>query len=759
MRRILLLVLWVSSGLTLAQPPPEGERSPLHGFFAAESRQQREWENRFEELVQAANIGNWIERMAARPHHVGSPYGKENAEWIAEQFSAWGYRTEIEVFDVLFTTNKKRLLEMLEPSSFQAGLSEPAIPQDAASGQSAERLPGYNAYSADGDVSGELVYVNYGVPADYEELQRRGIDVRGKIVIARYGGSWRGIKPKVAAQNGALGCILYSDPRDDGYFRGDVYPEGPFRMEHGVQRGSVADMPIFPGDPLTPGVGAVTGVARLPREDAPTLARIPVLPISYADALPLIRALGGPVAPPSWRGALPVTYHLGPGPAKVRLALEFNWDLVPAYNVIARLAGSERPDQWIVRGNHHDAWVNGAADPVSGMAAMMEEARAVAKLVELGWQPRRTIVYAAWDAEEPGLIGSTEWAEHHAEELREKVAVYINSDSNGRGFLGAGGSHGLERLVNEVAREVTDPQTGVSVWERLRARRLSTANPPQADRIRSRADLAISALGSGSDYSPFLQHLGIASLNLGFGGENAGGSYHSAYDSFDHYSRFGDPGFVYGATQAKTVGRAVLRLAAASVLPWRFSNLAETIKGYSGEVADLADQMRRRVESHNLDVAQRVHILAADPREKLVPPSKKEPVPFLNFAPLRNAVRRLESLARSCDDALKDRLRSPQGLPPAAQRALDRIFMLSERALTRIQGLPGRQWYVHYIYAPGLYTGYGVKTLPAIREAIEQEDWVEAEQQIALTASVLDTFSERLEAAAALLEAPGSDRE
>src|SRR6185436_5784285 len=464
----------------------------LLGFSDERARAQRALEQRFDASLRASDLRDWMKRLAARPHHLGSPYGKENAEFIASLFRSWGYDTRVEEFRVLFPTPKARVLEMVEPTRFVAAISEPVLKEDATSGQSAEQLPVFNAYSIDGDVTAPLVYVNYGVPRDYEELARRGVDVKGKVVLARYGGSWRGIKPKVAAEHGAIACLIYSDPRADAYFEGDVYPEGAYRNERGAQRGSVADMPLFPGDPLTPGVGATADAKRLSLSEAPTLTKIPVMPISYADAQPLLRALRGPLAPEAWRGALPLTYHLGPGPTKVHLKLAFNWNQVPAYDVIARLAGGERPDEWIVRGNHHDAWVNGANDPISGLVPLLAEAKAIGELHKSGWTPKRTIVFAAWDGEEPGLLGSTEWAEAHADELRQKAAVYINTDGNGRGFLGVGGSHTLERFINEVARDVIDPQTKVSVAERARARRLLDARADDRKDVRDRRDLRIS---------------------------------------------------------------------------------------------------------------------------------------------------------------------------------------------------------------------------------------------------------------------------
>jgi N-acetylated-alpha-linked acidic dipeptidase len=636
---------------------------------------------------------------------------------------------------------------MVSPERFTAKLAEPALSEDATSNQTAEQLPIYNAYSIDGDVTGQLVYVNYGVPKDYEALAERGIDVKGKIAIARYGGSWRGIKPKVAAEHGAVGCLIYSDPRDDGYFQGDVYPKGAWRSELGAQRGSVADMPSYPGDPLTPNVGSTKNAKRLPFKEAQTITRIPVMPISYADALPLLRAMGGPMAPEGWRGALPIPYHLGPGPATVHLKLEFDWNTVPAYDVIARLRGQERPDEWVIRGNHHDAWVNGAMDPISGLVAMMEEARGIGALAKSGWKPKRTIVYAAWDGEEPGLLGSTEWVEAHADLLRKNAAVYINSDSNGRGFLYVGGSHTLEKFINEVARDVVDPQKKVSVAERARAQLLVNGSPDEQRDATTRADLRIEALGSGSDYTPFAQHIGIASLNLGYGGEDNGGSYHSIYDSFDHYTRFGDPNFDYGLALSQTAGRAVLRFANADVLPLSFSNFSETIGGYVAEVTKLADTMREETKQKNQRINDRVFEIFADPTQPFVGPKPESPVPFINFAPLQNALVRLQESSRNYDAAM-NKLVSAGRLPaPDAARSLDEILIRTERAMTRTEGLPRRPWFKHQIYAPGFYTGYGVKTLPAVREAIEQRNWAEATEQVTVIARVIEGVAAEIDRA------------
>jgi N-acetylated-alpha-linked acidic dipeptidase len=717
----------------------------LLGFSTNGSADQRTLEAKFDSFLKADKQRDWMKRLSARPHHLGSPYGKENAEFIAALLRSWGYETQIESFDVLFPTPKTRLVEMTAPEKFTLKLQEPALKEDSTTGQHDEQLPTYNAYSTDGDVTGALVYVNYGRPVDYEELDKRGVDVKGKIVISRYGGSWRGIKPKLAAERGAVGCIIYSDPKDDGFYQGDVYPKGPWRNHHGVQRGSVMDMPVHPGDPLTKGIGATKAAKRIDRKDVTTITKIPVLPISYSDAEPLLRNLDGAVVPESWRGALPLTYHFGGGTPTVRMKLEFNWDIKTINNVIAKMPGGERPDQWVIRGNHHDAWVNGAEDPLSGLVAMLEEARGIAELAKTGWRPKRTIVYCAWDAEEEGLIGSTEWVETHADELRRNAAVYINTDSNGRGFVGIGGSHTLEKFINEVGKDISDPQTKLSVWERTRANQLVNSSPATRKEILDRPDLRIYALGSGSDYTPFIQHLGIASLNIGFGGESGGGSYHSIYDSFEHFNRFIDPGNAYGIALSKVCGHAVLRLANADTLPFEFTNFADTVGMYVNEVTKLADTMRDETKAMNQMIADGSLKAVQDPTQTFVVPKPKEEVPFLNFAPLQNALAKLKASAQNYQKAS-----AGKQVSASQQKQLDELLFKTERALTRSEGLPRRDWFRHQIYAPGFYTGYGVKTLPAVREAIEQRNWSEASEQIGIVAKTIENFAAEIDRAAKL---------
>jgi N-acetylated-alpha-linked acidic dipeptidase len=740
------------TALFFTLPAAVHEDAPLRGYSASASKVEREWEQKFRAIPDPARLREDMRRLSLRPHHLGSPYGKDNAEWLRAQFASYGWDATIERFDVLFPTPIERTLEMVSPTKFTARLDEPVVKEDPSTSQKSEQLPTYNAYSADGDVTAPLVYVNYGVPADYEALERRGISVKGAIVIARYGGSWRGIKPKVAYEHGAVGCLIYSDPKDDGFAEGATYPNGPFRPKDGVQRGSVMDMPTYPGDPLTPGIGATPGAKRLERQDAVTIMKIPVLPISYADAQPLLAAMTGPVAPPAWRGALPITYRLGPGASQVHLKLRFDWTLKPLYDVIAKLPGSTWPDEWVVRGNHHDAWVNGAEDPISGLNAELEEARAMGELLKQGWRPKRTIIYAAWDGEEPSLLGSTEWVEQHGPELQQKAVFYVNTDGNGRGLLGAGGSHTLERFVNEVAADVEDPEAKVPVSRRLRSYRIIEGTPD----VRTRADLRIDALGSGSDFTPFLQHAGVPTLNIGFGGEDAGGIYHSIYDTFYWYTHFSDTSFVYGRALAQVVGTMIMRVADAELLPQEFGNLSETTKRYATEVKTLRDSVAKRIDEVNRQVADSDFAVVSDPRRPLRPPKTEAAAPFLNFAPLENAS---ESLARSATRYEKAYAAAQSASGPAASLAqVNAVLRQSDQALLLPEGLPKRPWYKHSLYAPGYYTGYGVKTMPGVREAIEQHDWKLADVQIALLAGALMRESDLVQRASELLERIGSTR-
>ena len=690
----------------------------MPGYSAAQALAQRERERIFDAALNTRDQLAWLKRLSARPHHVGSAYGLENARFMRDLYASFGFEARIETFDVLFAEPKERRLEM---GRWRAKLDEPPVSGDATSARNVEALPTYNCYSRDGDVRGKIVYANYGLPADYEALAERGIDVRGKIVLVRYGGGWRGIKPKVAGEHGAIGCLIYSDPLSDGYSQGDEYPNGGWRDRNSAQRGSVADMPVFPGDPLTPGMGSVPGTPRLGRDEAPTLTKIPVMPISWGDAEPLLRDLTGPVAPTAWRGGLPLTYRMGPSRQIAHLRLSFDWRTVECRDVIAVMKGSEKPDEWIMRGNHHDAWVYGGNDPLSGQVAMLDEAKAIGALARTGWKPKRTIVYCSWDGEEPGLLGSTEFVETHLEELSKKAVLYVNSDSNARGGFGASGSHALEPFVDAVAQDVIDPEKGVSIAARARATRIVGGDKD----ARKGETPKIGALGSGSDYSPFLQHAGISSIDLGFGGEGEGTQYHSVYDSYDWQTRFADPGLIYGTVLAKTAGRLVLRAADAPTLPFRFANLAATVEGYAKELTKLVESLRSDTEEYNLRLKEGSLALTRDPKEVHIMPAPKDTVPTIDLKPLEDAVARFR--------------RATEANPTPT----DEQCIAVERALLG-SGLPGRPWYRHTLYAPGLLTGYGVKTIPGVREALESGRWKEAEEQAKLVAEALDRATRAL---------------
>jgi N-acetylated-alpha-linked acidic dipeptidase len=702
----------IFSSVALAQEP-----LPIRGFTAGSAAAEREMEQRFRAIPSPDNLREYMRTITAEPHHAGSPNSKKVAEYVLAKFKSWGLEANIEEFEALMPFPTERVVELVGPDHYVAKLQEPPVDADPDSAD-AGALPSFNAYSADGEVTADLVYVNYGIPEDYEQLAKLGIEVKGKIAIARYGRSWRGIKPKVAWEHGAVGCIIYSDPKDDGYYPGDVFPTGAFRPEQGVQRGSVMDMPIYPGDPLTPGWASEAGSKKLSREESKTLLKIPVLPISYGDALPLLRSLRGPVAPDTWRGALPITYHVGPGASQVHMKLAFDWRERPLYNVIARIPGAQYPDEWIIHGNHHDAWVNGASDPTSGNVALMETARGLAELVKTGWKPKRTIVIASWDGEEWGLLGSTEWVEKHQAELATKAVAYINSDGTGKGWLGMDGSHSLQAFVNEVARDVPDPRgSGKRLLEAKREHELSQAKTDAAKAKLKTGDIAIDALGSGSDYTAFLDHLAIASLNLGFGGDGqSGGVYHSVYDSFYWFTHFSDGDFTHTAGLSRVIGTALMRLADADILPFEFGSTATTLMGYVDEI----------------------HKLAADASASL------------DLKPLRKSIDQLRDAAGKYESALAKVRQSNLGADDSLNE-LNRTLYASERAFRYEAGLPRRDWFKHLAYAPGFYTGYGVKTLPGIREGIEQGQWDEARAFVPIVAKAIEALAAQVERAQDLI--------
>ncbi len=750
----------LSLALALACSASAQTAKPMLGFTPDSAQRERALEGVYDKQLDGSEMRAWLEQLSSEPNHVGAPHNKANAEFMLAKFKEWGWDARIETFYVLYPTPISESLDLLGPKPFTAALHEGPVEGDRTSGKTQNALPPYVAYQGDGDVTGDLVYVNYGMPEDYKALERLGVSVKGKIVIARYGAGWRGLKPELAQEHGAIGCLIYSDPADDGYATDDVWPKGGQRPPQGVQRGSVQRMMLYSGDPLTPGVGATKDANRLTRETAQTILKIPALPISYADAQPLLEALGGQMAPRNFRGALPITYHVGGADAaRVHLAVKSDWSLKPIYDVIATLKGKDFPDQWVVRGNHHDGWVFGATDPLSGNVVLMEEAKAIGQLAKTGWRPKRTLVYASWDAEEPGLIGSTEWAEAHAEELQKKALAYVNSDSNERGFFGAEGSHSLQTLVNQVASETPDPETGVSVADRLKGKfMLDAASPTAREDVKLAAaatanggEFPLPPLGSGSDYTGFLQHLGVASLNVGFGGEGEmGGVYHSIYDSYDHFLRYGDPTFDYEVALAKSAGRIMLRLADGEAPPMRFTPVSSAVAQYLKEVKGLVDKDRTGDEKLAHLLAAKAYELSNDPLHPLAAPKPEAPVPALDFSALDVATSRLDAAAKAFDAAYATNLGR---LDRKQQASLETLLSGMEQGLTSAEGLPGRPWFHHMLYAPGLLTGYGAKTMPAVREAIESRRWAEAQTYIVVTAKTLDTYAERLERGASSLSA------
>ena len=726
--------------------------SSLLGYSSQNSQQQRDWEKKFRDGIVPGNIRENMRRLSARPHNIGSPYDKDNAEWILSKFKEYGFDARIETFSVLFPTPKERAVELLEPTKFTAKLQEPALQIDPTSNQTAEQLPTYNAYSIDGDVTAPLVYVNYGNREDYERLDRLGISVKGAIVIARYGGGWRGIKPKVAGEHGAIGCIIYSDPKGDGYYDGDDYPSGGWRPRFGVQRGSVMDTD-YPGDPLTPGVGATADAKRLSTKDAKTITKIPVLPISYADATPLLSALKGPVAPEDWRGGLPITYHVGPGPAKVHLKVSSNWDMKPIYDVIATLHGSD-DGQWVVRGNHFDAWVNGADDPISGQSALLEEARMLGELHRQGWTPKRSILYCAWDGEEPGLLGSVEWVETHVDELKKHAIAYINSDSNERGFMDPGGTQDLQTFISDVARDIQDPETKMSVFQRAHLNSIAKAKDAEARKdLRGRKDLVVTALGDGSDFTAFQDYAGISTLSLEFGDEDDGTQYHSIYDDFYWYTHFVDTDFVYGRALAQTVGSSVMRLADADLIPADYSPQAEAISKYETELEKLLKDKQDEFTERNLELQEGVFKATNDPRRPTVPPPAETVPPYMNFAPMKNAIEMLKKSSERYSKALSKW--RDGGSPQLAAEKVELInadLLRIPRLFLSEKGLPERPWFKNQIYAPGAYTGYGAKPVAAVREYMDEKKWKEADAQIPQVAQVIEKVAAGIGKAADDLE-------
>jgi len=718
-------------------------------------RDEKTTEAAFDEGINAADQVAWLKLMSSEPNQVGSPHDAANAQFILDQFRKWGWDAHVETYRVLYPTPISTTIEVVAPTHVTLGGQEPPVPGDPSSYNTNGALPPYVAYQGDGDVTGDVVYVNYGMRDDYETLERAGVSVKGKIVIARYGKGWRGLKPLLAQKHGAIGCIIYSDPADDGYAQGDVYPKGGWRPAGGVQRGSVQDQSIHPGDPLTPGVAATANAKRLAREKAPSILKIPVLPISYGDAAKVLQPMTGRPVPNGWQGALPFAYHLGGNVVKVHLAVKSDWSLKPVRDVVATLKGAKYPDQWVIRGNHYDGWVFGASDPLSGTVAMLDEAKSLGAMVKQGWRPDRSIVYIAWDGEEPGLLGSTEWTEDHEAELRNKALLYINTDNGGRGLLHAEGSQDFQRLVDDAAADVRDPETGVSIEARLRGAvraRAYEGSHIDEDLLKAASsgdELPIEALGSGSDYAGFLEHVGIASLSLGFGGESPNyGAYHSVYDSFHHVMAFDDPGLKYSAALSKLVGRIVLRMADADTPPRRFGDFAGAVATYLSQVEKLADSQRAKDDLRVKLAQDDAFRMESSPDNPTSAPTDEPRTPHVELAPLQNAVDHLKRSAAAYDAAFAAR---GAALSKDRRGQLNAMLATIDQLLLDPRGLTGRPWFRNLTYAPGRFTGYGAKTLAGVREAIEERRFDDANDYVLRTAKTLDAYADRLDRARSIL--------
>jgi N-acetylated-alpha-linked acidic dipeptidase len=682
--------------------------STIDGFTNEASSVEKRIEDQFRAAPSAAMAREELKRLTSEAHIAGSPEDYATAVYVRDQMRGFGLNSDIKEYQVLLSFPRTPgIVELVSPRRERLQVRENVVPEDPSS-SSKKIVPLYNGYSASGDITAPLVYVNYGLPPDYEAVQKAGIDVKGKIVIARYGNSFRGVKARVAEENGAIGLIIYSDPADDGFTQGDVYPKGPWRPESSAQRGSLLYMFVYPGDPLTPGTPATPGTPRLKKEEATNIPRIPVQPISYGDARRLLEPLRGALRPKGFQGGLPFPYHLG-GTDEVRVHLKTDIEFVTKtiWDVITRIDGDAEKDRWVVLGNHRDAWVFGAVDPNSGTASMLEVGRGLGQLVKSNWKPRRTLILCSWDAEEHGLIGSTEWAEDNAAELKEKAVAYLNMDSavSGPNFS-ASSVPTLWKLIHATAQEIADPKTGKTVYEAWKER--NHENLPEAEMYDANGnektwpEPRIGPLGSGSDYTPFLQHLGVPSADMSFNGDY--GVYHSAYDSFYWMSHFGDPTFKYHVAAAQIWGTVALRLADADGLPLDYTDYAKELRDFVSETNRLANR-------------------------------KKFPIDSFDSKSMLRAIDDLADEANKTEKARHDQIadlqksRAGSGDYARAMTRLKKIndgLIEAERALTDDRGLRGRSWYKHEIYAPGFYTGYAALPLPDLRQAIEDRNTANA---------------------------------
>ncbi|HUE86912.1 MAG TPA: M28 family metallopeptidase [Vicinamibacterales bacterium] len=704
-RHVVLIVLLVARGMGAQAPADAGSA----GFSASSRSAQTAAEKVLLDTVTPDNARRWLAALTEDPHVAGTPAEKKVADYVLARFKEFGLETEMVRYDVFLNHPKHVSLRITSPVQEELQLREDQ-PLDESTRRSLAQAPGgtsatpimfpaFHGYGASGKAEGEIVYVNYGTPADYTRLSGMDISVEGKIALVRYGSVFRGLKVKEAQDRGALGVLIYSDPADDGYMKGDVYPDGPMRPANAIQRGSVLFLSHVPGDPSTPGWPSTAGAKRLTRDQMTNVPKIPSLPIAYPEAEKILRRLGGPRVPDAWQGGLPFAYHVGPGAVRVAMDVQMDEGLKPIFNVIARIRGSVEPEKLVIAGNHRDAWNHGAVDPNSGTAAQIELARGLAAAMKTGWRPRRTILLASWDAEEFGLVGSTEWAEEHAADLQKNAVAYLNCDSAATGpNLGMSGTPSLLALAMGAARDVPDPKTGESVGAGWESRQRSTWAQQTPVDLDARQDATffprLSPLGSGSDYTVFIDHLGIPSVDFSFSGSY--GVYHSAYDTFEWMDKYGDPGFLYHAAAAKLWGVMAMRLAGADVVPLRFATYARDLQ------VDF-DNLRR-------DAIRRARTPAA--------PGAKPPI-TPDFADVLTALQELAAAGESADRAAASALSSGDA---AAMRRANDVLLQVERAFLDPQGLPNRPWFRHLLIAPGLTTGYAAWPFPALQEAVENRD-------------------------------------
>jgi N-acetylated-alpha-linked acidic dipeptidase len=720
MRRIIVALVALTVSLSLPDVlAQDATRTPV-GFSRASADANAKFERIILDTPTPDNARKWLMALTEEPHVAGTPAEKRVAEWVRDRLKEFGLDVEMVKYDVFLNHPKSVSLKLVEPTQESLSLVEDSYPQDKDSTPRGE-FPAFHGYGASGDATGQVVYVNYGSPADYDKLTQLGVSVAGKVALARYGGPFRGLKVKEAQEHGALGALIYSDPADDGYMKGDVYPDGPMRPPSAIQRGSVEFLSIQPGDPSTPGgLPSTANARRLTRDQMTNVPKIPSLPIAYREAEKILRAMGGQRVPDEWQGGLPFAYHIGPGGAAVEMHVEMDEGLKPIYDVIAKIPGSG--DQVVIAGNHRDAWTPGAVDPNSGTAAMLEAARALGVAVKAGWKPKRTLLLCSWDAEEYGLVGSTEWAEDNAAMLTAKAVAYLNVDVAVTGpTFAASGAPSLRDVMREVVALVPEPRAGGSVgaaWEKRVKDAWASSTPVHLDAPDREFEMQLNRLGSGSDYTVFLDFLGIPSTDMGFSGSY--GVYHSVYDNFRWMSRFGDPEFIYHQAAARILGLLAMRVATADVAPLHFS-------AYARALTDDLDEIRA-------DVTKRARTAGATAFRP-------------DFAPVTKALADLGAAGRAADDAANRVAAS--GDAAAAARMSDALTQV-ERAFLNPQGLPGRPWFRHQLIAPGLTTGYAPWPFPGLREAVEKKDAAMFDAESAKVVAAIVAGTAKLRQAAAL---------